>query len=204
MARLPEISNSLVDLRKLSESFRAVPRRMTTRRRLLGLAVRLGRTAVPLLVRQLLTGDEARASWAYFLLSEAAGPRALDALRAVVGDARVPEPRQALVLALLGELGAPLPATVRLLEDREPRRGALADLARGLVEPADAARAADALRARAAGRDLVAVARDLVTASGGAAAPILDELCVRDDLTSTQKHALAGLRSGLREVPVLP
>src|SRR5262249_39232378 len=141
MARLPEISRSFDSLRKLSSSFRAVPRRMATRRRLLRVALVLRRTAVPLPVRQLLTGDEAQAAWAYYLLSEAAGPRALRVLSDVSADSRVSEPRKALALALLGELGAPLPATVRLFDDREPGRGALADLARGLVQPPDAARA---------------------------------------------------------------
>jgi tetratricopeptide (TPR) repeat protein len=203
MLRKPEISNSLGDLRKLSESFRAVPRKMATRRQLLRATMALGRTAVPLLLRQLVTGDEARAAWAYYLLSEAAGPRAVGALRDTMADARVPEARRALVLALLGELGAPLPASVRLLEDREPGRGELPELARGLREPADAAHAADELLARAEGRDLVAMARELCTRAGVLAAPILDELCARDDVATTRKHALAGLRAGLGEAPPL-
>jgi tetratricopeptide (TPR) repeat protein len=176
---------------------------MPVRRRLLGVARSLGRTAVPLLVRQLLTGDEARTSWAYYLLSEAAGLRALRALRELAGDPQVSEPRRALVLALLGELGAPLPATVRLLEDREPGRGSLADLARAIVEPAHAARAADELIARAEARGVAAVARDLVAAAGATAAPILDELALRDDVSPADKNALAAVRPDLGDGPTL-
>src|SRR5262249_7971722 len=121
--------------------------------------------------------------------------------REIATDARLPDARKGLVLALLGELGAPLPASVRLLEDREPRRGTLADLARAVAEPADAARAADELIGRTEGRGVVSVARDLVAGAGAAAVPLLDELLVRDDISPSDKQGLAALRPELDDGP---
>src|SRR5262249_58628329 len=57
---------------------------------------------------------------------------------------------------------------------------------------------------RSEGRDPVAVARDLVAVVGASAGPILDELCVRDDLAAATRQALAGLRARLGDAPALP
>jgi len=203
MPRTSEISSSFNDLRVIADSFSPVPTRSGQRRRIVGLAAHLGPTAVPLLCRQLVLGDENQAGWAYFLLAQAGGQRALRALRELTVDASVPEGRRALALAVLGELGAPLPASVRFLEEREPGGGTLADLIRSLVEPADAARAADEILARSEGRDLVAVCKALATGEGVATAPILDELLARDDVPPAQKQALGPLRTGLGRAPAL-
>src|SRR5262249_60710611 len=102
MRRTSEISRSFTDLRALADSFSPVPSRMGQRRHILVLSSRLGPVAVPLLCRQLLRGDAAQASWAYFLLLHGGGDRALRALRAASADAALPDARRGVALALLG------------------------------------------------------------------------------------------------------
>jgi tetratricopeptide (TPR) repeat protein len=165
------------------------------------LAAQLGATAVPLLCRKLVAGDESQVAWAYFILARAGGQRAVRALRDVTADSEVSDRRRAVALALLGELGAPLPATVRLLEDRATGARSLGELVRGITEPGDAARAADAFLAAAEGRDLVAMCRRLVSSEGARGAAILEELLARDDVAPSFRHSLAPLRAALGRVP---
>ena len=203
MPRTSEMSRSFMHLRAIASSFAQVPASARQRGKLVSIAVHLGATAVPLLLRNLVTGDESQVAWAYFILARAGGQRAVRALREVTADAAVSDRRRAVALALLGELGAPLPASVRFLEDRGGGTGSLADLVRGIVEPADAARAADAFLAAADGRDLVNMCKRLAASEGAAAAPILEELLARDDVSPAYKQSLAPLRTGLGRAPAL-
>jgi tetratricopeptide (TPR) repeat protein len=206
MGRASEISRSFHDLRAVADSFATVPGRPGQRRRIASLATHLGATAVPFLSRKLGGGDDLQAEWAYYLLMRVGSQRALAAARDLAGDPRLSDERRALALALLGELGAPLPGSVRFLEDRPDDDGArpLAELTRGLAEAADVARAADELLARSEGRDLIAVCRALVAQAHAAAAPVLEELVARDDVSAVHKQVLAPLRASLGRAPIPP
>src|SRR5215831_16557005 len=117
MPRSTEISGSFSSLRAIADSFAAPPQRPGQRRRLYAIAGELGSTVVPLLCRHFASGDVAQAEWAACLLGRDGSPRTLRALRELAADARLPEARRALALALLGDLGAPLPAAVRILDE---------------------------------------------------------------------------------------
>src|SRR6266536_542043 len=73
MSKITEISRSFKDVRHSADSFVDVPTGSAQRRRTVSLTAHLGATAVPLLCRQLVAGDDARSAWAYFLLSRAGG-----------------------------------------------------------------------------------------------------------------------------------
>src|SRR5690606_38541664 len=104
---------------------------------MLRLAAGLGCSAVPLCCRELASGDEGRARWAYSLLAHLAGrgevrDRVVAALLAAADDVEAPDPAKTRALALPTGLAAPARGLPRQRRRRGPgRRPAVRSARRG-------------------------------------------------------------------------
>ncbi len=191
------ITPSFAKLRRLANTFDrvATTRRLPSRA---GTALRivreLGGIAFPLLERKLRDDDDAQSTWAYDLLRRAGGDRAARAARALAIDPGAPDSRKAVALALLVELGAPLP-DIDLADPAAIADRSLRDLVGAVGSPADAARATELVVAQVT--DLEEFARRVVDSAGSGAAALLDELLVRDDVPSGVRDTIVELRATL-------
>src|SRR5262245_45453391 len=109
MLRFGKDSEAFGNLLELARSFDDIPQRPAARNELVRLAQRSGATAVPLLARKLRGAADPQASWAAYLLARVGGDRAAAALRELLADASVAADRRRLALALLAEIGVPVP-----------------------------------------------------------------------------------------------
>lgn len=183
MGRDAEVSTSFGSLRLLADTFPvAATLKPAARRRTLALARSLGDVAMPLLARKLRDDDDEQASWAYWLLAQLGGARAVDAARRLALDDAASDGKKALALALLGELGAELPDHITLRDPESLRAESVRDLVASLIEPADVARTIDLLVEQVGPPDLPPFLGEMVDVAGGAVAPLIDEALGRDDL----------------------
>ena len=191
-------------LRELSETFSRVARgdtlNDTVLRRFVRVARDLGATAVPLLCRKLVDPDERQSSWAYHLLGRSLGARAeagvrrnasyreraVAALHAMAATGRSVTTRRRWSSRCSPSSGR-APAAVSLRDAGALRRRSVQQLVGRLVEPADVAHAADLLLEQVLDHELAAFVVEMVDVCGAAIAPLIDELLLRDDLSTRHR-----------------
>jgi len=212
--RDPILSTSFLKLRRLSVAFDQVaggrPLDPREERALGRVALQLGGTGFRLLLDQLASADDRRASLAHGLIAEVA--RAVGLRRRVVGElhatvraAAAPDRAKLRAIALLAELDADLPAETELADPDAARRRSMRELASCLGSPAELARAADHLLQDLPFDDILDLFDDLVACEPGAALALAGELLVRDELDEACRHELRQRRAAAHQAgPVVP
>jgi tetratricopeptide (TPR) repeat protein len=205
------LESSFVALRRLAHSFDDLdptgqPPAASRRRSLLRLARTLGKTAVPVCIRELASEDDSRAEWAHELLAHIAGsegnqPRVAQAL-AELAEAEAASDRPMLrALALLDELGAPLPSSVSLRDPVDAWQRSVTELAACARTPREAARLADRLVAGASEDHIAELARSLAEIDRRAAALLIAELDSRHEIGGPLRLELLQLAKHLPKPP---
>lgn len=208
--RVPKISYSFKKLQEIAASFDIVaqpgqdlaPVDKTMQRRLTSLVKAVGNASVPLLARKLCGGNDAEASWAFWLLSKLGGARVIGEVHRWLADAALADAKKAVLLALLAELGAPVPDEVVLKDADALAQASVRELLCSLKSPADYRQAAELIVAHVAGRELEHFLEDLVSEDPGAnseALRLLDALLAAPTLPDEAIRTVRKLSSGIRE-----
>jgi len=167
---------------------------------------RLGRAAVPLLGRELRSGDlrrrEAAREGLALLADTPARARVIDELRRVVDpvDGRdTTDDLKVCALGLLAELGEK--AEARFADPHAIQRRSALALAAQLDTPHDVAHAADLMIHQLADDDLVQMIEVLVESAPAAAHRLATELAARLDLAIEQRHRIWSIASVASPAP---
>jgi tetratricopeptide (TPR) repeat protein len=184
------------DLRKLADWFSTGARRSSSheRHRLAGLVKRLGATAVPLLGRELCSGDPRRREAARDALAALATPggsaraRVTAELHAITAGGFADETK-VVALGLLSELGEH--ADAQFADPVAIRTRAAAALASQLETPADLAGAADLMVHQLEDDDIVQMLEVMADAAPAAAHRLAGELTLRLDVAGELRDRIA-------------
>lgn len=213
-SRDPIVSTSFLKLRRLIVGFEHVaggrPLDGREERALTRVARQLAGTALRLLLAELGSSDDRRASLAHALLAEVGRERAprerlIRDLYATVRAPAAPDRAKLRAIALLAELDAELPAEAELADPDAARRRSMRELADCLGSPAEVARAADHLLGELPFDDILDLFDDLVVCEPAAALALAGELLVRDELDESCRHELRQRRAAAHQAgPVVP
>lgn len=194
-------------LRQIASSFEAIergraatPAKQLRERTLAGVRA-VGNGCVPLLARKLCGASERQASWAFFLLGALGGERVLREVRARLRDPQLPDERKALLLALLGELGAEIPDDVVLADPDRLAQASVRELMASLETEADYTQAAELIVAQVPVVDLPAFVEELTRDAGEPAVKLLEALLAQGELPRELSPRLTRLRKGLTARP---
>jgi len=194
-------------LRQIASSFEAIergraatPAKQLRERTLAGVRA-VGNGCVPLLARKLCGASERQASWAFFLLGALGGDRVLREVRARLRDPQLPDERKALLLALLGELGAEIPDDVVLADPDRLAQASVRELMASLETEADYTQAAELIVAQVPVVDLPAFVEELTRDAGEPAVKLLEALLAQGELPRELSPRLTRLRKGLTARP---
>lgn len=185
-------ASSFAELRRLADWFSTCPTRPSAQ--VERLIERLGAVCVPLLGRELCSGNEARRDAARAALNQLASsnravrPRVIDALRAITEGA-APDHGKVCALGLLGELGER--GAARFHDPDAIQRTSAEKLAAQLETPADVASAADLMVAKLAPDDMVALLAIMAQASPDRAHILATELDARLDIAPELRERIA-------------
>jgi hypothetical protein len=202
-----ERGSSFEDLRRLATCFDRHDARGARKA-----ILRLGGTALPLLLRELGSSQPARAQLACGLIAElAAGDaelrgravRALQALAASARSATRDDDIKARALSLLGELGVAAASAVFSDPEAVQRRSAAA-LAEQLGSDADVAAAADLMARRLDPEEMVSLLEIMTETTPEPAARLIHELSGRTDLEGSVRSDVRRLGAASRAATWTP
>lgn len=183
------------DLRKLADWFATGRRRTAASRPAIERLVRrLGATAIPLLCRELCSGDAERRDAARVALETVAGGDAAARARVAaelhaITDGRAPDEAKVVALGLLSELGEH--ADARFADPRAIRTRSAIALASHLETAADLAGAADLMVHQLDAEDIVQMLEVMADAAPAAAHRLASELALRLDVAAELRDQLA-------------
>ena len=204
---VPNALSPLAPLQKIAASFEAVLhvrsgaaakalRDKTAREVILA-----GNACVPLLVRKLCGESDRQASWAFYLMAQLGGARVLRAVHERLRDAALADARKALLLALLSELGAPIPDDVVISDPDGLAEASVRELMASLTTDADFKQAADLIVAQVPVVDLPDFVDELVRDSGEPAVRLLEALLAHGQLPRQVEPHLGRLHAALATPP---
>src|SRR5215470_15050028 len=183
------------DLRKLADWFAiGRPRSAVARPRMERLVRRLGATAIPLLCRELCSGDAARRDAARDALASIAGGDAAARSRVTtelhaITDGRAADEAKVVALGLLSELGEH--ADARFADPTAIRVRSAIALASQLETAADIAGAADLMVHQLDAADIVQMLEVMADAAPAAAHRLACELGLRLDIAAELRDRIA-------------
>jgi len=202
------LTGSFVKLQRIVASFDdlragaalSFARERTLRR----IALELGATVVPTLMRQLGDPSEAAADWAARLVEALADdpshrPRIRESLRSLLSAGNAAEDTRMRALGILAQFGGEAPAELDADDMSALRDRSLRELARCLDTRAEVARAADLFRSQLDDDELVEFVEEFSESQPDRAAALIDELLVRGDLGEVGRGELRRLRAPLPE-----
>jgi Flp pilus assembly protein TadD len=166
----------------------------------------LGVTVIPLCVRILeaTPPDDARARWACALLGHLAEvaqhrTRVVKAVEAFLRTSALGDPVKLHALALLGDLGCPVPGGTRLDDASAAQEHSERELTTMLTTAPEVAHAGDMLVTRLATQEMLALVDRLSAKEPRRALRLLDELLLRNDIDDSCRRELKRIRAPLRD-----
>jgi tetratricopeptide (TPR) repeat protein len=190
-----EISHALSPLREIVDSLQRanegeVPSG-AERRRLVRRVRSAGNSAIPALARALASTCEPEASWAYYLLARLGGERVVARLCALLIDPEVADEVKARALGLLSDLDAPVPGEVSLRDPEALLARSVRDLIGSLGSDEEVGQAVQLIVEQVPDAEVPAFAAEVLRHGGRRAAPLLEALAGRRDVSEETARAVA-------------